>query len=289
MASTQQIRGRIKSVRNTRQITKAMQMVSASKLRRMQEAAQATQAYSKYARELLTQLKRQHDVAQFPFYQERPVKKRLLIVVTSDRGLAGAYNSNILKMYLQELKKDEAAGVDILTICYGRQGANFMARVKEADVMGAYTNLPDKPSLSDLEAGINSAIMAFRNGEVDAVDVLYTRFITTITQEPIMQRILPAGFTEEAVSEAVQVAEFEPSMETVLEKTTIRLVEAQLLQAVLEAGASEQAMRMMAMKNATDNASDLLDEYTLALNNARQAAITQELAEISGGVEAMKD
>lgn len=288
MASTQQIRRRIKSVRTTRQITKAMQMVSASRLRRLQESAQATQAYSKYARELLTQLKRQHEVAQFPFYQERPIKKRLLIIVTSDRGLAGAYNSNVLKTYLREVQQDRAHGVETATICYGRQGSTTLARVKDTEVMGAYTNLPEKPALSDIEAGINSAIAAFRNGEVDAVDVIYTHFKNTITQSVTTQRILPAGFSEEEVSAQVQAAEFEPSIEAVLEKTTIRLVEAQLLQAVLESGASEWAMRMMAMKNATDNAGELIDEYTLEYNNARQAAITQELAEITGGVEAMK-
>lgn len=288
MANVLDLRRRIRSVKNTRQITKAMQMVSASRLRRLQESAQATQAYSKYARELLTQLKRQHEVAQFPFYQERPIKKRLLIIVTSDRGLAGAYNSNVLKTYLREVQQDRAHGVETATICYGRQGSTTLARVKDTEVMGAYTNLPEKPALSDIEAGINSAIAAFRNGEVDAVDVIYTHFKNTITQSVTTQRILPAGFSEEEVSAQVQAAEFEPSIEAVLEKTTIRLVEAQLLQAVLESGASEWAMRMMAMKNATDNAGELIDEYTLEYNNARQAAITQELAEITGGVEAMK-
>jgi F-type H+-transporting ATPase subunit gamma len=288
MSSTQQIRSRIKSVKNTRQITKAMQLVSASKLRRMQEAAEATKAYSKYAREILTNLKQQHEVGQFEFYQERPVKKRLLIIVTSDRGLAGAYNSNVFKMYLRELKKDDAEGIKNSTICFGRQGSNFVTRLKDTDVLGIYTNLPDKPELANLEAGINTAIDKFLDGEVDAVDVIYTHYVNTITQQATMQRLLPAGFTDEPVSETVRTADFEPSMETVLLSTTVRLIEAQLLQAFLEANVSEQAMRMVAMKNATDNAGDLIDEYTLALNNARQAAITQELAEISGGVEAMK-
>jgi F-type H+-transporting ATPase subunit gamma len=155
-------------------------------------------------------------------------------------------------------------------------------------VRGVYTNLPDKPSITDLEAAISTAIGAFTEGEIDAVDVIYTHFKNTVTQTTTMQRLLPAGFTEEEVSENVRAAEFEPSVEAVLLNTTIRLVESQLLQMVLESNVSEQAMRMMAMKNATDNASEILDEYTLEYNNVRQAAITQELAEISGGVEAMK-
>ncbi|MDB5186179.1 MAG: atpG [Candidatus Saccharibacteria bacterium] len=288
MASTQQIRARIRSVRNTRQITKAMQLVSASKLRRMQEAAQATQAYSKYARELLTHLRAQPDTNEFKLYQDRPVKNRLLIVITSDRGLAGAYNSNVLKKYITELRKDDAEGVKNSTIVFGRQGANTVARLKDTVISGVYTNLPDRPGIGDIEAAINTAIKSFHDGEVDAVDVIYTHFISTINQEPVMQRLLPAGFTEEAVSEAIKTAEFEPSPEVVLHNVTVRLIESQVLQSVLESNVSEQAMRMMAMKNATDNASDLIDEYTLAYNNARQAAITQELAEITGGVEAMK-
>lgn len=275
-------------MRNTRQITKAMQLVSASKLRRMQEAAQATQAYSKYAREILTHLKQQQEVQEYEFYKERPVKKRLLIVITSDRGLAGAYNSNILKLYLSELKKDDKEGIKNATICFGRQGSNFIGRLKDTEVLGVYTGLPDKPELASLKAAIDTAIDKFIDGEIDAVDVFYTHYVNTVTQHPMIQRILPAGFTDEPVSETVRTAEFEPTVETVLLSTTVRLIEAQVLQAFLESNVSEQAIRMLAMKNATDNATDLIDEYTLALNNARQAAITQELAEITGGAEAMK-
>ena len=288
MASTQQIRGRIKSVRNTRQITKAMQMVSASKLHRMQAAAQATQAYSKYARELLTHLNQQNDVTDNAYYRERPVKKRLIIVITSDRGLAGAYNSNVLKRYVTELKADKTSGTANTTICFGRQGSSIVSRLSGSDVEGIYTNLPDQPQLADLKPALKTAIQLFLDGQVDAVDVIQTRFVNTITQHTEIQRLLPAGFTEEQVTESIKTAEFEPSVETVLNNVTVRLVEAQLLQAMLESNVSEQAMRMLAMKNATDNASDLIDEYTLEYNNARQAAITQELAEISGGVEAMK-
>ncbi|HSX32732.1 MAG TPA: ATP synthase F1 subunit gamma [Candidatus Saccharimonadales bacterium] len=288
MPSRQQIKRRIGSVRNTRQITKAMQLVSASKLRRIQAAVQATQAYSKYARELLTYLKSQHGATRFDFYRERPVKRRLLMLVTSDRGLAGAYNANAIKLYLREVKKDQDAGIKTQTIAFGRQGANLVSRLKDADVLGTYTGLPDSPSLGDLQAAIDTAINAFKSGQVDAVDIIYTNFVSTITQQTAVQRMLPAGFTEETVSEAIRASEFEPSMEEVLMNTTIRLLESQVLQAVLESIVSEQAMRMLAMKNATDNASDIIDDLTLVYNNARQAAITQELAEITGGAEALK-
>jgi len=288
MASTQQIRGRIKSVKNTRQITKAMQLVSASKLRRMQEAAAAAEVYSRYARELLTHLRAQDEAREFAFYTTKPVKNRLIIIITSDRGLAGAYNSNVLKTYVSELKNDRTAGVGNQTIVVGRQGANFVGRL-QTEISGVYTNLPDKPALSDLQPAIQTAIKAFTDKEVEAVDVIYTHFISTINQKVTVQRLLPAGFTDEEVSDSIANAEFEPSIEAVLETVTIRLIEAQFLQGVLESFVSEQAMRMVAMKNATDNANDLVEDYTLELNNARQAAITQELAEISGGVEALND
>ena len=288
MASTQQIRSRIRSVRNTRQITKAMQMVSASKLHRMQAAVQATQAYSHYARQILTYIRQQNEVNDNELYQERPVKKRLIIVMTSDRGLAGAYNSNVIKRCLTELRTDQDAGITTHMIVFGRQGANFISRLKQLAVVGVYTNLPDQPQIADLSSAVNSAINHFVQGDVDAVDIVYTKFENMVSQTVQVQRLLPAGFASETPVDDITAAEFEPSVEVVLENTTRRLLDAQVLQAALESNVSEQAMRMLAMKNASDNASDLVDAYTLELNNARQASITQELAEISGGVEAMK-
>ncbi len=288
MSSTQQIRGRIKSVRNTRQITKAMQMVSASKLHRMQAAVQATQAYGHYARQILTYIRQQNEVNDSALYQERSVKNRLLIVMSSDRGLAGAYNGNVVKRCLAELKSDHEAGVNTHIIVFGRQGANFISRLKGLAIVGVYTNLPDQPQISDLSSAVNDAVNHFIHGEVDAVDLVYTKFQSLVAQTVQVQRLLPAGFTHEEPVDNITAAVFEPSAETVLESTTRRLLDAQVLQAALESHVSEQAMRMLAMKSASDNAADLLDAYTLELNNARQAAITQELAEISGGVEAMK-
>ena len=152
----------------------------------------------------------------------------------------------------------------------------------------AYQDLPDDPAGAQLRAVVDAAMQRFVDGEVDAVDIVYTEFISSVNQQPVVQRILPAGYEKVEVSDNIREAEFEPSAEEVLEAVTYRLVEAQVYHALLTARASEYIMRMLAMKNATDNANDLIDDLTLAMNKARQGAITQELAEISGGVEAMK-
>lgn len=287
MASTRALKTRIRSVKSTKQITKAMQLVAASKMRRAQEATKASEPYTNAARGLLERLATQTSVRRHPLFVHRPVKTRLLIVVASDKGLAGAYNSNILKTYTQELKKDEAAGVKNLTITVGRKVSQFAARLKSTQVIGAYEGLPDRPDGTELRGILDSVRDNFTNGQVDAVDLIFTDFVSSVTQTPVVSRILPAGVSTDAV--ATGDATYEPSTEEVLDGVAYRLVEAQIFQAMLDARASEHSMRMIAMKNATDNASDLIEDLTLAMNKARQAAITQELAEISGGVEAMKE
>lgn len=288
MASTQQIQSRIKSVKNTKQITKAMELVAASRMRRAQEVVQQSRLFSQAARELLTRLSQIVDISQYDLYKVRPIKARLLIIVTSDRGLAGAYNSNVVRMYIDQLKQDASEKHKNYTICIGRKGANLASRLKEVEVVGAYHGFPDNPHANDLRPIINTAIDMFIDGTVDAVDVLYTKYNSSINQEAASLRLLPAGFHETELSANVKLATFEPSTDEVLENATRRLVEVQLLQALLEAVASEHSMRMLAMKNASDNATDLVDDYTLAYNNARQQKITQELAEITGGAEALQ-
>jgi F-type H+-transporting ATPase subunit gamma len=289
MASTQLIKSRIRSVKNTRQITKAMQLVAASKMRKSQEAASQTRYFSQVARELLTRLRQLVDVKQYDLFRQRPVKARLTIIVTSDRGLAGAYDSNVLKLYLAELKKDRDAGIKHYTIAIGRKGSTIASRLETVNAVGVYHDFPNNPRANDLKPILSGAIDMYRDGTVDAVDVIYTKFRSAISQETQTLHLLPAGFEETEVTEQMRLAEFEPSEEAVLESATLRLVEAQLLQSLLESFASEHSMRMIAMKNATDNANDLVDDLTLVFNNARQAAITQELAEITGGAEAMSE
>jgi len=289
VASTQLLKGRIRSVKSTRQITKAMQLVAASKMRRAQEATKASAPYTQAARELLAALSTRTSVQHHPLFEQRTVKARLMIVIASDKGLAGAYNSNIGKVYINELKADDKASIKNFTITVGRKASQLAARLKDTEVVGAYEELPDKPDGSELRSILDSARTRFEEGEVDAVDIIYTDFINSVTQEAKVMRILPAGFDSTPQPSVVTDVLYEPSTSEVLDGVAYRLVSAQIFQALLDARASEHSMRMIAMKNASDNASDLIDDLTLEMNKARQSAITQELAEISGGVEALSE
>lgn len=288
MASTRQLKSRVKSVKGTRQITKAMQLVAASKMRRAQEVANQVQLYSDAARELLTHLRSLPETFNDRLFVKRPVDERLIILITSDKGLAGAYNANVLKLYTQQLKNDQAAGIRTKTICIGRKAAQFASRIKGVEIIGVYENFPERPTDNDLAPIVNTLISQFNDKAVDSVDVIYTEYKNSIVQVASTKQLLPAGFQEMTVSEAIAQASFEPSAEEVLEAVTERLIAIQLYQAYLDSAASEQSMRMIAMKSATDNAGDLIDDLTLEMNKVRQASITQELSEISGGVEAMK-
>jgi F-type H+-transporting ATPase subunit gamma len=287
MASTQQLKSRIRSVKSTRQITKAMELVAASKMRRAQDSAKATSLYARAAQELLTHLAASGVTDGHPLFAQREVKNRLVILVTSNKGLAGAYNSNATKRYIKQLREDEKNGIRTQTIAIGRKGAQFAARLKGAKIVGTYEGLSEKPTGSEMRPVLATVTEMFISGEVDAVDVVYTEYINSLVQTVAMQTLLPAGFTKVEVSDAVADARYEPSPEVVLEHATRRLIEAQLFQTLLDAAASEQSMRMVAMKNATDNANDLVGDLTLEMNKLRQAAITQELAEISSGAEAV--
>lgn len=313
MASTQQIKARIKTVKNTRQITKAMELVAASKMRRAQETTLASRDYTLTARQILTRLRELTDVTKHPLFKQRPLKNRILIVITSDRGLAGAYNSNVLRRLTTELKADKENGIVTSLILVGRQASRFVARIEGVSVIGSYDHMPEKPVIADLQSILDTVKQQFagqsaptdaeerenfevsgaQNTEsvsalVDAVDILYTDFRSSVLQEVAMTRLLPAAFVEAKGSSALGDAIFEPSPKAVLDQVADRLVDVQLWQAYLESQASEQSARMMAMKTASDNAGELIGDLTLAMNTARQAAITQELAEITGGAEAIK-
>lgn len=289
MASRQQIKRRIGSVKNTKQITKAMQLVAASKLRHAQEAVVRPREYAALAREILTRLRQlAADDSEFKLFTARPVKKRLLVVLTSDLGLAGAYDANVIRTLVHEAQADRAAGIKTSVVAIGRKAAQAASHIAGLEVEAVYTKMPDKPTADDLRPILSSIVDLFVGGAVDQVDLIFTKFISSIRQEVQLQRILPAGFEESQLDDDLARADVEPSASALLRSAAQRLLEAQLYQAFLEAIASEQSMRMLAMKNATDNASDLIEDLTLEYNNARQAAITQELAEITGGAEAMK-
>lgn len=289
MSSTRALKTRIRSVSSTKQITKAMQLVAASKMRKAQEFDKQSAPYTRLANELLTHLASQGETDRHPLFQVREkIKSRMLIVVATDKGLAGAYDANVLKLYAKNLMDDKNNNVSSKTITIGRRANRFASRIKDVKVVAAFQDLPDDPAGAQLRAIVDTAIEEYRSGSVDAVDIIFTEFITSVRQEAKVQRILPAGYEKTEVSQSVRTAEFEPSAEEVLEAVAYRLIEAQVYHSLLTARASEYIMRMLAMKNATDNANDLIDDLTLAMNKARQSAITQELAEISGGVEAMK-
>lgn len=291
MANTITLKRRIGSVRNTRQITKAMELVAASKMRRAQEQALRSREYRQAAYSLLTRLSSITEVKEHPLFAERPVKKRLYLAITSNQGLAGAYDANILKLLTRAAKDDIKAGVASQVIAVGKKGANFTRNLQGVELVAAYTEVNDHPSANDIRPILNMVTELFQTGQVDEVRLLYTEFKSNLVQIATPLQVLPARFETadgETIPETLDSFTFEPSVEAVLDNAAIRLIEVQIWQAILESFASEQSMRMLAMKNATDNASDLIDDLTLAFNTARQAAITQELAEITGGAEAIK-
>ncbi len=288
MASTQQLKSRIKSVKNTKQITKAMELVSASKMRRAQEQTLRTRDYSTLARALLTRLRELTDVSKHPLFVVRTVKTKLYIVIASDRGLAGAYNSNVLRQLTRTLQVDKEAKTTVKLIVVGKQAARFVSRFENVEVVAAYTDFPEQPTANDLRPILNTITELYEAKKIDAADAIFTDYKSSVSQIVALDRILPAAFSEVKISADLEKAVFEPSAKAVLDNVTLRLVEAQLMQIFFESQASEHSMRMMAMKNATDNANELVDDLTLAFNTARQAAITQELAEITSGAEAIK-
>ena len=288
MASTRQLKSRIRSVRSNKQITKAMELVATSKLRSAQEATRASSDYSESSRELLTRLSELTDVKRNIFFAKREVKTRLVILITSDRGLAGAFNANAIKQFVTMLEEDHRRGIHTQLLAVGRRGAQFGAKIRGLDIIAAYSGLPDRLTAADIRPILVAAVDAFIDKRADSVEVVTTRFVNSMTQTALSFNLLPAGFETTDVESTVAHSIFEPSVEEVLEGATIRLLESQLYQAILDARASEHSMRRAAMKNATDNAMELIDDLTLEMNKVRQASITQELSEISGGVEAMK-
>ena len=292
MASVQQLKSRIKSVSSTKQITGAMQMVSASKMRRATESVKETFDYASAARELLSELAHDPEITKIhDLFKKRIVKKRLIIAISSDSGLAGAYNSNVFRMFTRELKADDSRHVrtDVLTL--GRKISKFANKLNDVRVLGSFAKLPDQPTGAEIKSLLKMATDEFISGRSDAVDIIYTKFHSTINQEVVVERLLPVGGTssEDAakVGKNIREAKFEPSRAEVLDVVVLRMVETEIVQALLDSRASEHSMRMMAMKNATDNANSLADDLTLAMNKERQARITQELTEIIGGSAAV--
>jgi len=287
VANTITLKRRIGSIKNTRQITKAMELVSSSKLRRAQRQAQASRPYREAAYDLLARLSTVPAVGQHPLFRKRPVKKRLYVVITSSTGLAGAYNANVLKLLTQAIRQDREDKVKSSVITIGNKGVQFVRRLPDVELVGHYQAFGDQPTEHDILPILNTVIGSYKEEEVDEVHVLYTEFKSSIVQEATNIALLPATVDSNEAVKMDGLMNFEPDVDEVINQVAARLFQAQIWQALLESLASEHAMRMVAMKNATDNANELIGDYTIEYNTARQAAITQELAEITGGAEAL--
>ncbi len=278
MPNTRDIRRRIKSVKNTAQITKAMQMVAASKMRKAQQAALAGHPYSEVLNRVLVSLRDLVSEADHPLLESRPVKKKLVLLVTSDKGLCGALNTNVLR---------EAASLDSKSTVFvssGKKGSSFLARTGR-DMIADFL-LPDSPTFLQTKAVSKFCLEKFLSGEVDEVSVLYPKFVNTLTQKPVLLPLLPiskdkaSGIDHDDKSSGSQFL-FEPDADEVLNAILPYYFHFTVFQMILEARASEQSARMVAMKSATDNAKNIVKDLTLEYNKARQASITTELLEIT--------
>jgi F-type H+-transporting ATPase subunit gamma len=289
MAGGKEIRTKIKSVQNTKKITKAMEMVAASKMRKAQERMRAARPYSEKIRRLAANLAAANNTDfRHPFLVKRANIKRVgLIVVSTDKGLCGGLNTNVLRMSLNNMRQWEKDGVEEIKVtCIGNKGLGFMQRMG-AKVVSHVVHLGDTPHLEKLIGPIKVMIDAFEKEEVDAVYLAYTKFVNTMKQEPQVEQLLPLTGERLGTPEGHWDYLYEPEAKVVVEEMLVRYVEALIYQAVAENMASEQSARMVAMKSATDNAGNVIKELQLVYNNARQASITKEISEIVGGAAAV--
>ena len=286
MPSGKEIRTKIKSVENTRKITKAMEMVAASKMRKAQERMRAARPYGEKIRRVAANLSHALTDYRHPFLTHREVKNVGIIVVTSDKGLCGGLNSNVLRLVLNRLKEWDAAGHKLQASCIGSKGFGFMQRAG-TNVVSHVEGLGDTPRLEKLIGPVKVLLDAFVAGELDAVYIASTRFINTMKQEPVLEQLLPLAGEEVGSAHSRWDYVYEPDAKVVIDDLLVRYVEALIYQAVAENMASEQSARMVAMKSASDNAKNVIGELNLVYNKARQAAITKELSEIVGGAAAV--
>jgi len=283
MASAKEIRTQIKAIQNTGKITKAMEMVAASKMRKAQARVIEARSYAEGIRRVVAHLMGAHPEFQHPFLVEREQIKNVgVIVITTDKGLCGGLNTNALKEALG-LMKTQTADVEVFTI--GRRAGSFMRRIG-AHVEGVAENIPDSPELADVLGVITLAIEKFKAGGIDEVHLVYSEFVNTMTQKPTTMQLIPCPVPEDEDTSGYWDYLYEPEAKIVLEGVLRRYVESLVYQAMLENKACEQSARMVAMKAATDNAKDIVKDLSITYNKARQAAITQELAEICAGAAA---
>lgn len=292
MAAGKEIRGKIKSVENTKKITKAMEMVAASKMRKAQDRMRAARPYSEKVRNIAANLGKANPEYTHAYMQTNDAKAAGFIVVTTDKGLCGGMNTNVLRAVTGKLRELQSAGISAQAVAIGNKGFGFLGRVG-AKVVSHATQLGDTPHLDKLIGPVKVLLDAYIKGEVNAVYLCYTKFINTMKQEPVVQQLLPLSAEQmEAQSQASGNNHawdyiYEPDAPAVIDDLLTRYVEALVYQAVAENMASEQSARMVAMKAATDNAGSVIGELKLVYNKTRQAAITKELSEIVAGAAAV--
>lgn len=293
MAGSREIRNKIRSVKNTQKITRAMEMVAASKMRKAQDRMRKARPYGEKIRNVAAHMSRASTEYRHPFLIERDTVKRIgIIVVTSDKGLCGGLNTNVLRKVLSQMRTWEAEGEQIEVCCIGNKGLGFMGRIG-ANIISQVTGLGDTPNIERLIGAIKIVLDGYTADRFDRVYIFYNRFVNTMKQEPMMEQLLP--LSDERIGESEKNAGhaklwdylYEPEAKPIIDDIMVRYVEALIYQAVTENMASEQSARMVAMKAASDNAGNLINELTLIYNKSRQAAITKELSEIVGGAAAV--
>jgi F-type H+-transporting ATPase subunit gamma len=287
MPGTKEIRVKIKSVQNTRKITKAMEMVAASKMRKAQERMRHARPYGEKIRNVAAHISHANPEYRHPFLVDRDSVKRVgIIVITTDKGLCGALNTNLLRLVLGQYKEWQTQGEDVEVCAIGNKGLGFMQRLG-AKVVSQVTQLGDRPQMEKLIGAVKVMLDGYTNDRFDRLMLAYTRFLNTMKQEPVIEQLLPLSGERLGAPETVWDYLYEPEARGVLDQVMTRYIEALIYQAVSENMASEQSARMVAMKAASDNAATLIDELTLVYNKNRQAGITKELSEIVGGAAAV--
>jgi F-type H+-transporting ATPase subunit gamma len=287
VAGGREIKTKIKSVQNTRKVTRALEMVSASKIRKAQDLMKASRPYARLMRQVIGHIARANSEYQHPFMVERAEVKRVgYVIVSTDRGLCGGLNSNLFRKLLGEIREWQNKGVAVDLVCIGQKATVFFRRLK-VNMVGSVTHLGERPQINELVGVIKVMLDAYTEGHIDRLALVYNDFVNTMTQKATIDALLPLPPSNELVATHAWDYLYEPDAESVLDHVLTRYVESLVYQATLENLASEHAARMVAMKSASDNATKAIGTLTLIYNKARQAAITQEISEIVGGAAAV--
>jgi len=287
MAVAKEIRTKIQSIKNTQKITRAMEMVAASKMRKAQDRMHRAQPYAKKIRQVIGHLAKAHPEYQHPFLQTREIKRIGYIIVTTDRGLCGGLNTNLLKAAITDVKKRKEAGNEVCFCLIGSKGESFFKRVG-GQVLAQTDHLGDAPAVKDFIGVVKTMLDAYHNNEIDALYLCSNTFVNTMVQQPELQQVLPIVASTDKELEHHWDYIYEPdNAKELLNRLLTRYIESQVYRGVIENIASEQAARMFAMKSATDNAAELINDLHLIFHKARQAAITRELGEITAGAAAV--